>query len=51
MIKKLKLNISTCPNDTFMFDAFINDKLENNKDKRFENNFDLQLLDIEEKEK
>ena len=48
MVKKLKLNISTCPNDTFMFDALINNKLDYNKDKTFEDNFDLQLLDIEE---
>ena len=47
MNKKIKLNISTCPNDTFMFDAFINDKLSVIKDK-FKNCFQLDLIDIEE---
>ena len=45
--KKLKLHISTCPNDTFMFDALINDKLKNN-DNEFKENFELELLDIEQ---
>ncbi len=44
---KLKLHISTCPNDTFMFDALINDKLKNS-DNKFKENFELELLDIEQ---
>ncbi len=49
MNKKLKLHISTCPNDTFMFDAFINDKFgDENKENNFNNKFEVKLLDIEQ---
>ena len=40
---KLKLAISTCPNDTFMFDALINGKVDTGK---YE--FDLQMADVEQ---
>lgn len=40
---KLKLSFSTCPNDTFMFDALVNGKIETKGLA-----FDVTLLDIEE---
>ncbi len=40
---KLKLCFSTCPNDTFMFDALVNGKIDT---KGF--SFDIQLADIDE---
>ncbi len=40
---KLKLCFSTCPNDTFMFDAMVNGKIDT---KRLE--FDIHLADIDE---
>lgn len=39
---KLKLNISPCPNDTFMFDAIINKRIDTEG-----LDFDIQFLDIE----
>ena len=43
MVMRLKLNISPCPNDTFMFDAIINRRIDL---KGFE--FDVEYLDIEQ---
>lgn len=43
MIMKLKLGISTCPNDTFMFEALLNKRLSNNY---FD--FDLTMTDVEQ---
>ena len=40
---RLKLNISPCPNDTFMFDAIINRRIDL---EGFE--FDVEYLDIEQ---
>lgn len=40
---KLKLNFSTCPNDTFMFGALVNGKIDTKK-----YSFDVHLADIEE---
>ena len=40
---KLKLGFSTCPNDTFMFDAMVHHKIDT-----FGLDFDLHLADIEE---
>ncbi len=40
---RLKLQISPCPNDTFMFDALINNRIEHPGIE-----FDLQFMDIEE---
>ncbi|MDD3108968.1 MAG: 1,4-dihydroxy-6-naphthoate synthase [Alistipes sp.] len=40
---KLKLNISTCPNDTFMFDALVHGRIDTEGLA-----FDLHLADIEE---
>ena len=40
---KLKVNISTCPNDTFMFDAMLNGRIDTGG---YE--FDVTLTDIEE---
>jgi len=49
MKNKLKLHISTCPNDTFMFDAFINDKFgDKNRENSFNDKFEIKLLDIEQ---
>lgn len=43
MKKKLIIAFSSCPNDTFMFDALINDRLEN-----MDLEFEPQIADIEE---
>lgn len=43
MVMRLKLNISPCPNDTFMFDAIINRRIDL---EGFE--FDVEYLDIEQ---
>jgi len=40
---KLKLCFSTCPNDTFMFDALVNGRITNN-----DFTFDIHLADIDE---
>ena len=39
----LKLNISTCPNDTFMFDAMLHGRIDTEG-----LTFDLNLADIEQ---
>jgi 1,4-dihydroxy-6-naphthoate synthase len=39
----LKLNFSTCPNDTFMFDALVNSRITTN-----DFTFDIHLADIDE---
>lgn len=41
-MKQLSLGFSPCPNDTFIFDALIHDKIEHSY------NFDVRLADVEE---
>lgn len=41
-MKKIKLNFSTCPNDTFMFDALVNGKIDTHGLE-----FDVTMADIE----
>ncbi len=43
MKQKLKIGFSTCPNDTFIFDALVNNKIDTGN---FE--FDVMLADVEE---
>lgn len=43
MEDKLRLAISPCPNDTFMFDALINGRIDTER-----LSFDVEYLDIEE---
>lgn len=41
-MKQLSLGFSPCPNDTFIFDALVHDKIEHSYE------FDVQLADVEE---
>lgn len=43
MAMKIKVNISTCPNDTYMFDAMLNHRIDTHGLE-----FDARLMDIEE---